>query len=201
MIGLDPANRATVAAPVSPADPPERGHDPWLPWIVRPMVLLAAVLLGLGLVAPAMTIETSFGRYDGWLRLLAPEMVREERSTYSLLGGIFELMEHGSVALGLLLLAFSCVFPTLKLMLMAWATETLARNRPAGRLMSLAHHAGKFSMLDVLVVALLILAIKGMPGSSELRLELGVWAFAGSVLLSLVASLLLHRIERTTPTA
>lgn len=168
----------------------------WSGGLIRLLVLASAALLGLGLVAPAMTITTSFGRYDGWLRLIAPEMVREEQVTYSLLGGIMTLFDLGNAALGILLLAFTCVFPTLKLMLMGWAAQTLMDGGRAGRLLSLAHHAGKFSMLDVMVLAMLILAIKGLPGSSELRVEWGVWSFAASVMLSLVASLLLVRLER-----
>jgi paraquat-inducible protein A len=167
----------------------------WLGGFVRLLVLTSAALLGVGLVAPSMTIITTFGRYDSWLRLLAPDIIREERSTYSLLGGIVTLIELGNIGIGVLLVAFTCIFPTLKLMLMAWATQTLMAGRRAGRLLSLAHHAGKFSMLDVLVLALLILAIKGLPGSSELWLEWGVWAFAASVILSLAASLLLTRME------
>jgi paraquat-inducible protein A len=162
----------------------------------RLLVLTSAALLGLGLIAPCMTIVTRFGRFDSWVRLLEPEMAGEAETTYSLLGGILAMIDHGSLGIGLLLLGFSCVFPTLKLMLMAWATETLARHRPAGRLLTLAHHTGKFSMLDVMVVALLVLAIKGLPGSSELRLEWGVYAFAASVVLSLLASVLIHRLEK-----
>jgi hypothetical protein len=51
-------------------------------------------------------------------------------------------------------------------------------------------------MLDVLVLAMIVVAIKGLPGSSEIRLGWGVWAFAGSVVLSLIASVLLHKLER-----
>lgn len=183
----EPAASATASGVVSVGG--------WSGGLIRLLVLSSAALLGLGLVAPAMTITTSFGRYDGWLRLIAPEMIREEQVSYSLLGGIVTLFDLGDVALGVLLLAFTCVFPTLKLMLMGWAAQTLMDGRRAGRLLSLAHHAGKFSMLDVMVLALLILAIKGLPGSSELRLEWGVWSFAASVLLSLIASLLLVRLE------
>jgi uncharacterized paraquat-inducible protein A len=67
--------------------------------------------------------------------------------------------------------------------------------QPAGRLFRLAHHTGKFSMLDVMVLALLVIAIKGLPGKSSLRIEWGVWAFAASVVLSLLISLLLHRMD------
>ena len=43
--------------------------------------------------------------------------------------------------------------------------------------------------------ALIVVAIKGLPGSTEVKLGWGVWAFAGSVVLSLIASMLLHRLE------
>ena len=54
-------------------------------------------------------------------------------------------------------------------------------------------------MLDVFVVGLLVLAIKGMPGGSKVTLGWGVAAFAGSVVLSLLASLGLSMLERCTP--
>lgn len=181
------------AASITPE--PETTHpSPARFWFVRALVLIAAAFLGIGLVAPCMSIVTSFGRYEGWLRLVAPEVLPGQQE-YSLLGGIFAIMQNGNVALGVLLLAFSCVFPTFKLMLMGWANEALALGRPAGTMFGLAHHAGKFSMLDVMVLALLVIAIKGLPGSSELRLEWGVWAFACSVVLSLIISLLLYRME------
>jgi hypothetical protein len=48
----------------------------------------------------------------------------------------------------------------------------------------------------VLVVAMLVLAIKGLPGGSRIDVRIGVWLFATSVALSLIASILLHRIEK-----
>ena len=159
--------------------------------LIRLLVLTSAALLGLGLIAPAMTIVTSFGRLDGWVRLIAPELTAESETTYSLVGGILRLIREGSPGLGVLLLAFSCVFPTLKLAILAAANETIARGGRGGWTLWFAHHAGKFSMLDVLVLAMLVLAIKGLPGQSELVLGWGVWAFGGSVLLSMVASIVL----------
>ncbi len=154
--------------------------------LVRLLVPMAAALLGLGLVAPAMTITTDFGRWEGWIRLLDPDMSAEAETTYSLLGGIMTLLRSGDVAIGLLLLAFTVAFPTLKLALLAFANE----QPTPGRAAAVAKHAGKWSLLDVLVLAFLVLAIKGLPGGSELTLRWGVWAFAGSVVLSLVVPLL-----------
>jgi paraquat-inducible protein A len=163
-------------------------------WSARALVVASAVLLGAGLAGPCMAIEPAFGALDGWVRLLKPAMARPTQ--YSVFGGISTLIHNGSVALGLLLLAFSVVFPTLKLGVMAAATADLAQGRPAGPLMRFAHHAGKFSMLDVFVVGLIVLAIKGLPGGSRVTLGWGVIVFSASVLLSIVAALLVRQLER-----
>lgn len=166
-----------------------------LVWTSRLFILAAAVALGVGLVAPCMTIVPNFGDFDSWIRLLRPSAGRT--TTYSVLGGIVAMLEGGNSGIGWLLLFFSCIFPTAKLAIMAWAVAVLARRQHAGWLLQAAHHTGKFSMLDVLVLALIVVAIKGLPGSTEIRLGWGVWVFAGSVVLSLIASILLHRIERS----
>ncbi|MGC4030595.1 MAG: paraquat-inducible protein A [Tepidisphaeraceae bacterium] len=163
-------------------------------WLTRLFTLLAAALLGLGLVAPCMTIQPSFGEYDTLVKLLRPDYTRP--STYSVLTGILAMLRHGNEGIGYLLLAFSCVFPTAKLATMAWSTQKLADRRKPGVWLTLAHHTGKFSMLDVMVLALIVVAIKGLPGGSRITLGWGVWAFAGSVVLSLIASVLLHSAEK-----
>ncbi len=165
------------------------------------LVLTSAALLGLGLVAPAMTVETTFGRYDGWIRLLAPDLQAGQVSQYSLVTGILSLYEEGSLPLAVLLGCFTCLFPTFKLVLMASATEVISRGRNPGRLLGLVHHAGKFSMLDVLVIALLVLAIKGLPGSSRMSVNWGVYAFAASVVIGLIASILLMRLAKRVTTS
>jgi hypothetical protein len=167
-------------------------------WPVRLLIVASAVLLGAGLAGPCMAIEPAFGTFDGWVRLLKPAMARPTH--YSVFGGITAgitaLVHNGNVALGVLLLAFSVVFPTIKLGVMAAATAALAEGHAPGPLMKVAHHAGKFSMLDVFVVGLIVLAIKGLPGGSRVTLGWGVGAFSASVLLSMVAALLITRTER-----
>lgn len=163
-------------------------------WSIRACIAASAVLLGAGLAGPCMAVLPAFGGYEGWVRLLKPSLARPTQ--YSVLGGITTLIHNGSVALGLLLLAFSVVFPTLKLAVMAAATAALAQGRSTGALMKLSHHAGKFSMLDVFVVGLIVLAIKGMPGGSRVILGWGVGAFAASVILSMIAGMVIQHVER-----
>ena len=166
-------------------------------WGVRGCLVAAAVLLGAGLAGPCMTIQPAFGAFDGWVRLLKPDLARP--TSYSVIGGILALMKHGSTVVGVTLLAFSVVFPTAKLALLASSAAGLSGGERAGALTKFAHHAGKFSMLDVFVVGLIVLAIKGLPGGSKVTLGWGVAAFAGSVVLSLLASLGLSMLERRMP--
>ena len=161
------------------------------------LILVAAALLGAGLVGPCMTIVPSLGQWDSWLRLLKPSAVRP--SAYSVLSGIMTMIRGGNPGLGLLLLAFSAAFPTAKLAVMAWAASALGGGgtRGAGRwALALVHHAGKFSMLDVMVLAMIVIALKGLPGNTRVELGWGVWAFAASVVVSLIASILLQRLEK-----
>jgi paraquat-inducible protein A len=167
-------------------------REPAIP--IRTLLVLAAVTLGLGLTLPCMKIEPSFGEYDNWVRLLDPSLT--ETSTYSVLTGILAMFRQGAGGIGVLLSSFSVFFPIAKIALMAAAVEGLRRGEGPHWLMGLVHHAGKFSMLDVWVVAVFVVAIKGMPGETEIRLGWGVYLFAASVLLSIAAGVLMRQAEK-----
>ena len=160
---------------------------------VAALLSLSAVALGLGLVGPCMTIVPRMGRFTGWVRALRPDQL--EPTTYSILSGIAAMREHGNAGIAAVLLGFSVVFPILKLAAMAGGAAALYAGQRPHHAVRLTHHLGKFSMLDVLVIGLLVLAVKGLPGGSEVRLGWGVAAFAASVLLSLLATLLLHQVR------
>lgn len=169
---------------------------------VRAMLVVSSVLLGLGLVAPCMTIRPSFGAYTGWVRMLDPSMT--EASTYSIVSGIAQILTQDSVVLGLILLGFSVLFPIAKLATLWVGLSAIAAGQASDdagartlgrRALELTHHTGKFSMLDVMVIALLIVAIKGLPGGTQIAVGWGLFAFAGSVVLSMIASSQIARLE------
>lgn len=165
--------------------------------IVVALALLASALgLGLGLVGPCMTVVPSAGKLDFAVRLFEPDAL--EPTTYSILSGIGALRgsaERGSTLIAALLFGFSVVFPTLKLGAMGWGAAALRLGVRPHAAVTLSHHLGKFSMLDVVVIGLLVLGIKGVPGDSEMHLRWGVWAFAASVGLSLAASIAMHKVR------
>lgn len=157
------------------------------------LLTLATLTLGLGLVGPCMTIVPRMGPFTGWIRALQPHQLQP--TTYSILSGIAAMRQHGNPGIAALLLGFSVVFPILKLSAMTAGAVGLRLGQRPHLAVRLTHHLGKFSMLDVLVIGLLVLAIKGLPGGSEVRLRWGIWAFAASVALSLLVSILLHRVR------
>jgi hypothetical protein len=81
-------------------------------WGVRGCLVLSALLLGVGLAGPCMTIQPAFGAMDGWVRLFKPDLARP--TSYSVVGGILALLRNGSTVVGVTLLAFSVLFPTAK---------------------------------------------------------------------------------------
>ena len=162
--------------------------------MIRVLLLLAAVTLGLGLTGPCIHIDPHFGAYDGWVRLFADPQFVQARA-YSISSGIRTLFEQRQAPIAVTLLLFSVVFPVTKLALMAYAHSRLSGGAPAGRALWLAHHGGKFSMLDVFVIGVLVVVLKGMPGTTAVTLGWGLYTFGASVILSMVAAMMLNLRE------
>ena len=154
--------------------------------VVRALLVLAAGLLGFGLTLTCLTVTPGFAPYEDWVRLLDPSLTTP--SSYSVISGILSLFDQGAPGIGVLLLGFSVLFPVAKIVLMAAGVEALRRREGPGWLLRCVHHAGKFSMLDVWVIAVLVVAIKGLPGQTQVDLGPGIYLFAGSVLASMLAS-------------
>ena len=152
---------------------------------------VAAGLLGLSLFAPCMTLHPAFGEMTPLVRLLNPDLTAP--TTYSILEGIRSMFEEGSVFIGLVVLLFSVVFPVWKLGVYSMAAARWSRGLETGDTVRWVNQLGKWSMLDVFVLAVLVVAIKGLPGGSRITVEWGAAAFCASVLLSIYISLHIGR--------
>ena len=142
-----------------------------------------------------MTITPRLGEYTGlarWFGLL------EKPETYSILAGVARLLTGGNVVIGIVLLVFSVLSPVGKLIVLRAALPDRRAGRPTTRLARLAANLGKYSMVDVFVVALLVVAGKSFPGGTTVELRWGIWAFAGAALLSIPVSLGITRPAATT---
>lgn len=130
---------------------------------------VAAVLLGIGLVAPIITLHKFMLIHN----------------TFSVLSGILSLLEEGQFFIFLIIGCFSVVVPILKLVILyILVSGAQASDERMKKYLHWMHLYGKWSMLDVFVVAVLVVAVKlGVIASVEMHY--GLYAFAGSVLLTM----------------
>jgi paraquat-inducible protein A len=146
--------------------------------LARAILVIALAFLPLGLLLPVL--ETT----RLWVF----------KTSYSLIDTVHALVEEGELALGLFIALFSIVTPSVK----AVAVIALHR-RPAGSgagaLARWVERLGKWSLTDVLVIALLIVLASGT--GLRLAAEPGLWFFAASAVLLMVASdLVVRDLER-----
>lgn len=147
-----------------------RAGDGW-DRVAGGLLVLSAAVLGLGLFLPVL-------RVDRFLFLTDRVSIAE---------GIHALLSEGEILIGAVVLLFSAVFPMLKLglafRLWGWAdVRAAAFDRQARRLEWL----GKWSMVDVLVVALLVFSVKA-TGLADATTEAGLYFFCAAVLGTAVA--------------
>ena len=112
------------------------------------------------------------------------------KNTFSLLSGIFELLTNGRILIFLLVFAFSVVFPVIKFLLLFyllfgsdWKSERMKKY------LSLMHDYGRWAMLDVMVVAVLVVILK-LGIIVNVKIHFGFALFSISVFLIM---LITHR--------
>lgn len=144
---------------------------------ILPLILFAATFsLGLGLALPLIRID----------RLL---FFTDEPSLLAVVSGLWA---EGEALLSLVVFLFSVVFPCLKLGLLhvaAYGGDDDRHGVPAW-LRALSN----WSMLDVVLVALVIFAAK-TSGLATALTQSGLWFFAASAVLTAAASALLKQRE------
>lgn len=158
------------SAPASPAPTTPRLHRVSVP------VLLAVAFLafGTGIFFPFFHVTKFWVFHDA----------------VSVVSGILALFHEGEYFLFGVLTLFTLLFPCVKLGLLTvvWAERehNLLRVRRWHRWVE---HLGKWSMLDVFVVAILIVALKS-AAVAELHIGIGLYLFTFSVIATQVASAL-----------
>ena len=133
------------------------------------LLVVTAIMLALGLSAPILTLEKFF--------------IIE--NTFSIFSGLLQLLEEGRIFLFDIILLFSVVMPIIKLgVLFRLLGSTVGSSETLHRYLRLMHQYGKWSMLDVFVVALLIVAVK-LGAVATVEIHYGLYAFGTAVLLTM----------------
>ena len=145
------------------------GHYPLESHVLLALLLITAVCLAVGLTAPVLTLEKFF-IFD---------------NTFSIYSGLVQLLGEGRYFLFLLVSLFSVVLPIIKLgVLFRLLLSSASDHRSMHRYLHLMHQYGKWSMLDVFVVALLVVAVK-LGSVASVETHYGLYAFASAVLLTM----------------
>ena len=107
------------------------------------------------------------------------------QNTFSVLSGAVELLTEGQVFLFLVITGFSIVLPVLKLrVLYRLVSKSEIAKEKIRKQLHWMHLYGKWSMLDVFVVAVLVAAVK-LGAVADVEMRFGLYAFAASVLLTM----------------
>lgn len=143
---------------------------------------LGLALLIPGLIGPFMAVETM-----------------GQVSRYSILDLILRLSAEKQWTLLAIVVLFSTLFPIIKLIFMIVLSTTVVplTSRQCHMLYVLTEKTARFSMVDVMVVALMVVALK-VDGFASVDIGWGTICFFTSVLFSLLAGLLVdvNQFER-----
>jgi paraquat-inducible protein A len=158
-------------------------HPSALAFSRRHFWLGPAMLLALGLVVaawflPTMTVER------------VPWIWRTKFSIWRVVNGLYGDREYFIFAV---IVLFSMIFPVVKLVAGLWVWLRVDQfSTGARRAVGFVGVLGKWSMLDVFVVALLVAAIQ-VSIIANVEVHAGIYVFSAAVLASIA---LLHLLER-----
>jgi len=143
------------------------------------LLLLAGLLLVAGLVTPLITIKKFI----------------YIRHSFSMVYGMYELMINGRIILFLIITSFSIVMPILKIIVLFKILTNGSEDRKVlKRYLHLMHEYGRWAMLDVMVVAIMVVTVK-LGAVVSVQVHGGVYLFGASVLLIMIIT---HRVVRLT---
>jgi paraquat-inducible protein A len=131
-------------------------------------LVLAPLFFGLGIVLPLMRFETLYFF----------------NQSPSLLGVIATLWTGDDPVLAIVVGLVSVVFPVVKMV--AISAEAVGLARGSGLAMRVLPHLSRWSLMDVVLVALVIVAAK-TGGIAEAFSQPGLWFYGGSALMAAIA--------------
>jgi paraquat-inducible protein A len=116
-------------------------------------------------------------------------------SEYSVWTGVVALWHQGEYALAAILFFFSMVFPIAKLLTLTGLWLVRLTDEQRAKLLHWLSVMGKWSMLDVFVVAILIVLVKLGP-LARVEPRAGVYVFAAAIAASMLSTAYVDRLAR-----
>jgi paraquat-inducible protein A len=144
---------------------------------LRVLLVITALLLAVGFVTPIMTI-TTFVVVD---------------NNFSIVSGIWQLLKDNHLLLFIIIGLFSVILPiakiTLLFNLLMTNNQDIIRRK---RLLHLMHEYGRWAMLDVMVVAILLVTVK-LGAIASIEIHTGLYIFGAAILLTMFIT---HHVVR-----
>ena len=136
------------------------------------LLTIATILLAVGLVAPIITFK----------KFIFLE------NTFSILSGTWSLLNEGHLFLFFIISLFSILLPIFKLFFLAnLVCNTNSSISSKNKTLTYLHRYGRWSMLDVFVVAVLIVTVK-LGAIADVEKHLGLYFYAASAILIMFVS-------------
>lgn len=134
---------------------------------LRYLLYFATLLLIVGISSPLMTLSKFV--------LLS--------QSFSVLSGSFELLQSGHFFLFIIIAGFSIVLPAMKLLVLRRLLSPQKSNSvELKRILHLMHDYGRWAMLDVMVVAVLVVTVK-LGAIASIEIHYGLYIFGAATLL------------------
>lgn len=147
------------------------------------------------LVGPLWIVASLLLFSAWWMPLLeSSHLLQWSPDQLSILDGLVRLYSDSEYFLAGVILVFAILLPFAKSLVSLFVWYFLDPKDPKTNvLISVLGHLGKWAMLDVFLIALSVIFVKGIPGT-EITASYGLYVFFSALMLSMVASTIMLRI-------
>ena len=114
-------------------------------------------------------------------------------NNFSIISGLRDLLAQQQYLLFAIIALLSLCLPVIKIALLGWMLFTKQHSSQSERLLNLIHNYGRWAMLDVLVIAILLVSIK-LGAIASVEIHAGLYWFAASVLIVMFVT---HQVSKT----
>jgi len=115
------------------------------------------------------------------------------KSSFSVTSGISNLFKEGYYILGIIILFFSIVFPIFKLTVLSMIWFSKLTDETRNNYLYWLGLLGKWSMLDVFVIAVTIVITK-ISRFAEAEPKMGLYFFGTSILIAMITTELISKL-------
>ena len=113
----------------------------------------------------------------------------------SIVTGLYELIEEEQYFIFIVIFLFSIVLPLLKIYyLYLLSFKHSVENKTYEKHLYLMHRYGRWSMLDIFVIAILIMTVK-LGALASVEIEIGMYFFTAAVILLMIITSVMVKLE------